>query len=137
MIKRFFVKHRAMMLAALLIAVIYAVMFSCGITCPIRYVFGVSCPGCGMTRACMSALRLDFGGAFAYHPLWVLLVPFFAFLVVCTLRRWRRVLRVGIALAVCAMLLVYVWRMADPTDLVVVFAPQECIFLRLIRAFRS
>ena len=66
MIKHFFVKHRAMMLAALLIAVIYAVMFFCGITCPIRYVFGVSCPGCGMTRACMSALCLDFGDAFAY-----------------------------------------------------------------------
>ena len=39
------------------------------IGCPIKQIFGVNCPGCGMTRAFLSALRLDFCAAFHYHPL--------------------------------------------------------------------
>ena len=44
--------------------------------CPLRFFFGISCPGCGMTRALLAALRLDFATAFSYHPLFFLL-PFF------------------------------------------------------------
>lgn len=40
--------------------------------CPIKFITGVSCPGCGMTRAVLSALRLDFHMAFYYHPLFLL-----------------------------------------------------------------
>lgn len=43
--------------------------------CPFRYFFGIACPGCGMTRALLSALRLDLAAAFAYHPLWPFLLP--------------------------------------------------------------
>ena len=44
--------------------------------CPFRFFFGISCPGCGMTRALLAALHLDFAAAFSYHPLFFLL-PFF------------------------------------------------------------
>lgn len=37
--------------------------------CPAKKIFGIDCPGCGLTRACLSALRLDFKSAFEYHPL--------------------------------------------------------------------
>ena len=37
--------------------------------CPAKKLFGIDCPGCGLTRACLSALRLDFRSAFEYHPL--------------------------------------------------------------------
>ena len=43
--------------------------------CPIRHITGIPCPGCGMTRACLAALRLDFGEAFRMHPLWPLPLP--------------------------------------------------------------
>lgn len=40
--------------------------------CVFKLVTGLSCPGCGMTRAWLSALRLDLPAALAYHPLfWV------------------------------------------------------------------
>ena len=32
--------------------------------CPILWLTGVPCPGCGMTRALTHAVRLDFAGAF-------------------------------------------------------------------------
>ena len=35
--------------------------------CVYRLLFGVSCPGCGMTRAVFAALRLDFAAAFRHH----------------------------------------------------------------------
>jgi hypothetical protein len=37
--------------------------------CPSRALFHIPCPGCGMTRAFVSAFRLDFQMAFLYHPL--------------------------------------------------------------------
>ena len=43
--------------------------------CLFRKLTGVPCPGCGMTRAHLAALRLDFRTAFYYHPLWMLPGP--------------------------------------------------------------
>lgn len=51
--------------------------------CMLRTLTGIPCPGCGMTRAVLSALRGDFRAAFAYHPLWVTL-PLLAWLVFCS-----------------------------------------------------
>ena len=43
--------------------------------CPYTYIFGISCPGCGMTRAFLSLLKFDFEMAFYYHPLfWVVIM---------------------------------------------------------------
>lgn len=30
---------------------------------------GIPCPGCGLTRAWLAAIRLDFAGAFSWHPM--------------------------------------------------------------------
>ena len=38
--------------------------------CPIRLLTGISCFGCGMTRAWLRVLSFDFAGAFRFHPLW-------------------------------------------------------------------
>lgn len=37
--------------------------------CPIKLLTGISCPGCGMTRALYCILTLDFCRAWSYHPL--------------------------------------------------------------------
>lgn len=37
--------------------------------CPIRNLFEVPCPGCGLTRAFLAILRFDFQGAIEYHAL--------------------------------------------------------------------
>ena len=39
-----------------------------GGTCPIRLVFGIPCPGCGVTRALVLLVKGDFVGAFKMHP---------------------------------------------------------------------
>ncbi len=40
--------------------------------CPTKLIFGIDCPGCGMTRAYKALLRLDFVTAFHFHPLFPL-----------------------------------------------------------------
>lgn len=37
--------------------------------CPIRWLTGICCPSCGMSRAAFSLLKLDFSSAVYYHPL--------------------------------------------------------------------
>ena len=52
-----------------------AAVFSLWIGCPLRRLFGLSCPRCGVSRALLGALRLDFSEAFRFHPLWPLVLP--------------------------------------------------------------
>jgi len=127
-------KYGRAFLACLLIAGVYLVMFAFGVTCPIRYVWGVSCPGCGMTRACVSALRLDFSAAFDYHPLWILLLPTVIAIAVCLFRKWKRALRAVVTVAALSLCVVYILRMARATGDVVVFEPQNGLLWRSIRA---
>jgi hypothetical protein len=54
------------------IFIIYAIFTFLHIGCPIRFVTGISCPGCGMTRAVLSVLHFNFKDAFYYHPLFFL-----------------------------------------------------------------
>jgi Protein of unknown function (DUF2752) len=45
------------------------------VACPFAELFGLPCPGCGLTRAAWALLRGDFRGALSLHPLSPLLVP--------------------------------------------------------------
>ena len=46
--------------------------------CLFREVTGYLCPGCGVTRMCLSLLQLDLAAAFSYNPALFLLTPIFA-----------------------------------------------------------
>lgn len=54
---------------ALVVLAAIAFLYISGIGCPIRYMTGIPCPGCGMTRAVVSLLQLQFNEAFRYHPM--------------------------------------------------------------------
>jgi len=36
--------------------------------CPMRSLWEVPCPGCGMSRACLAIARGEFSSAWGYHP---------------------------------------------------------------------
>ena len=44
--------------------------------CPFKFITGIPCPACGLTRACVSLTFGDIQGAFHYHPLWPVLNGF-------------------------------------------------------------
>lgn len=45
------------------------VLWSFHIPCPIKWLTSIPCLGCGMSRAYISLLHLDFGQAFSMHPM--------------------------------------------------------------------
>ena len=65
--KRIWAYHFVVLIAVLFVAFVYK--------CPFQYLFRIPCPGCGITRAYLSLLRLDFRAAFEYHPLFFAVAP--------------------------------------------------------------
>lgn len=60
---------RSKLISLAIIALGAALMYLFEIPCIWKTLLSVPCPGCGMTRAVLCALRLDFSGAFHYHPM--------------------------------------------------------------------
>jgi len=50
-------------------SIAYSIMNHYGISCVFLHCFGIPCPGCGMTRAFLALLKLDFWEAFKYNAL--------------------------------------------------------------------
>lgn len=124
-------EYRHMTGALLAVFLLYGMMYLAGITCPIKYITGVSCAGCGMTRAYLALLRLDIVGAFHYHPLFCL-VPVAGMLFLFRNRISRKCYRFLWVLIALVYVIVYLYRMFDIGDTVVVFRPQDGIVFRLI-----
>lgn len=86
--------------------------------CPIKAVTGISCAGCGMTRALISAATGHFRKAFYYHPLfWAVPIGFLVFLL--RERIPKAVLRALSGITVVVFLTVYIYRMLDIQNTVV------------------
>ena len=108
----------------------YVLIELLGVTCPIKFVTGISCAGCGMSRAWLSLLRMDVAGAFAYHPLFWLPVP--AAVILLLWRRLPKKAARGSMCVICALFcIVYLVRLFSPENTVVVFAPEEGAVFRL------
>lgn len=104
---------RLAMLIALGFLLVVAV--SCRTHCFFRCLTGIPCPCCGMSRAWLALLRLDFRGAFSFHPMfWSLPVLALVFLLDGCSISGRRVSRwlylaILVLLALCYALRLYLF----------------------------
>lgn len=89
------------------------------ISCPILKLIGISCPGCGMTRALISAIKLDFTNAFNFHPLWLLFLIFALILTILYIFEKKRVFNVFLFILVILFLITYVYRLLFSDNTVV------------------
>lgn len=110
------------------VAGLYALLEGLGVTCPIRALTGVSCAGCGMSRAWLSLLRLDLASAFRYHPLFLFPVPA-ALLLLFRSRLDRNLFRLGLGALCAAFVIVYFVRLFTPGDPVVVWEPAQGLLI--------
>lgn len=107
-------KYGRLLLPLLIIFLFYGLPFLTGnAQCQLKELTGMPCPGCGMTRAVLCLLSLDFSGAFAWHPL-VFYPPLVAFLLWLQFGRAKSVRMPGWlwGLLLSVFLLVYALRMA-------------------------
>lgn len=116
---------------ACVIIIFYALIESIGITCPIRFLTGISCAGCGMSRAWLCVLQFDFRRAFEYHPLFPL-PGFFAIGFLFRRRIPEKVKRALCLILVILFMVVYIFRLADGSDSIVVFEPEHGLILRVL-----
>ena len=119
------------------VILLYLTFFAFGITCPIKFITGVSCPGCGMSRACLHAAKLDIESAFGYHPMWIT-VPFFAFFLIFF--KWKKkdlAFNITVGIFAAAMIGVYIWRMLFLPQSIVVFEPENGVFPKLFRLIKN
>ncbi len=127
-------KYVKLLIPLSMVAVVYLIFHLVGIGCPIKFVSGISCPGCGMSRACLSLLSLDFSAAFHYHPLfWI--VPLFPVLYILReAGKFPKKAYDTCIIAICVLFLgVWLVRMLAGNGDIVVFAPQESFFVRIFR----
>lgn len=120
--------------AVLAVVLLYAGMQSLGITCPIKYITGVSCAGCGMTRAYLALLRLDLSEAVYYHPLFFL-PPIFLLIYIRREKIGKNLYHILLFLMVLAFLTVYLYRMLNCSGTFLVCKPKEGLFFRFINIF--
>ena len=73
---------RAGIALALVLTFAALLWFAPGPLCPSRRLFGLDCPGCGLTRATFALIRGDIAEMWRFHPLAIPTLTFFAWLVV-------------------------------------------------------
>ncbi len=111
-----------------LILVIGVIMiFYAIVGCPFRFFFGVCCPGCGITRACLSILRLDFAAAFRYNPLvYILPIALLIFIMHRKIPKTTQNLLLGIG--ICLFLGVYLYRLLTGNEYVYIDLNRGLVF---------
>lgn len=124
------------MAATAAVVVLYVVLENLGITCPIKFFTGISCAGCGMSRAWLSVLRLDMAGAFRYHPLFFL-PPVVLVVILLKSKINIKIYKIIIFTIIIMFAIVYICRLIWSGDDVVVFEPENNILFRIIRVIKS
>ena len=111
-----------------------AFMTITGIGCPIRWFTGISCPGCGMSRAFISLLRLDFAAAFRYHPMiypLLILIPYYFLGSEKTPRR-RKLKKFFLAVVIIMFFFVWIFRIFHE-DSVVRIDPANGVMIKYLK----
>lgn len=128
--------RKELICAVTAVVVLYTAMESIGITCPIKFVTGISCAGCGMSRAWIAFLQLDMAKAFEYHPLFWL-PPIAVIVLLCKYKINIKIYKIIIFTIIIMFAIVYICRLIWSGDDVVVFEPQNNILFRIIRIINS
>ncbi len=129
-------ERKELICAVTAVVVLYTAMESIGITCPIKFITGISCAGCGMSRAWMAFFQLDMAKAFEYHPLFWL-VPIAVIVLLCKSKINIKIYKIIIFTIIIMFAIVYMYRLIWSGDDVVVFEPQNNILFRIIRIINS
>lgn len=118
--------------ALFVIFLICLVFHLLNIGCPIKFLTGISCMGCGMTRAFLALLKPDIKGAFSFHPL-IFLMPVMAALYIFRGSLSKRGRKISVFTILGLFSIIYLLRLFDASDTIVVFEPENGFVYRCLR----
>lgn len=126
-------QYQDLIIAAAVLAA-YAV-WSCFLPmkCPILWLTGVSCPGCGITRALLSVCKLDFAAAWSYNPMIFYLIPVAPILLMAYVRKAKKLTEVLLWITAGLMIAVYLYRLLVLHSPVLEADPSEGVIAGLFR----
>lgn len=119
----------------------FSIILALNIKCIIRTLIGIPCPGCGMTRAWIEAINLNFYEAFKFHPLF-LLAPILIILIIIrgkeSTDKYTKYIDISIVVIIILFLGVYVFRMYRyfPSD-IPMNINRESILFRIINLIKG
>ena len=128
-------KLKKQILTFFLIGIIMLVFYKC----PYDFLLGLSCPGCGMTRAFLSLARFDIQSAFYYHPLFPVVILFVGYLILehfhlFTLTDKHK--RIGIWIICILFIAVYFIRLFGESE-IVTFSFGESLLYKIIMLLKN
>ena len=100
------------------------------IGCPIQFLTGISCFGCGMSRAAIALLQLDFALAFKMHPM-IFIMPFVALVILFRKKIPKKVLNGLFIIGAVLMVGTYVYRLIAGSDVIYV-TPENGFIYKII-----
>lgn len=114
-----------------LIFFVYIILNLLHIGCPIKFITGISCPGCGMTRSIFSIVHLDLNKAFHFHPLFFL-VPIMFCLFIFEAFLKPKFVRITWFLLILTFIITYVIRLLFTENDVVSIDISSSIVIKLL-----
>lgn len=102
--------------------------------CPFRFLLGIPCPGCGMTRAFLALLHLDIKDAFHAHPLFpvvILIAIYYLLETIKVIRFPEKVKKILLVVIALLFILVYVVRLCHGSEIVQI-CPENALLYQMI-----
>ena len=118
----------------MIIVLVIIIMTTC-YKCPSRFLVGIPCPGCGMTRALIALCTLDIEQAMYYHPLCVMVVVIGLIL---ALDYWKVInvskkIRTGILFTGgIAMIVIFIWRIRNGSPVVAIDFENSILYKKIM-----
>lgn len=104
-------QNRELLLILTVVGIYVAVAYILSLKCPVVWITGFSCPGCGITRALVSVCKLDFAGAWYYNPMIFYLIPAVPVFLIAQLCKKDKLMQTLLCVTVGLMIAVYLVRL--------------------------
>ena len=120
---------------SIIFAVILIILIILGIyQCPLKYIFGLSCPFCGMTRAISYAIHFNFKMAFYCHLFWPIVIIGIIIHILYEfniLKKYKKIMMILLYIFVILNFFYYIYRFSNGSD-IVYFNFKESLLYRII-----
>ena len=109
--KRWLRKHWETAVVVAVLLLYFGATFVFPMKCPVLWLTGISCPGCGITRGLLAICRLDFAAAWRYNPMSFYLPVILPVLAVCHFRKAQKAVNTLLWISAGLLILVYLCRL--------------------------